>query len=210
MCIKKDITDYEGLYKVDEYGNIYSTPSDGKPSKILKQEIVKRNNTNYRRVTLSKNGKVKRFQVHRLVAEAFLPKIENKPFINHIDNNGENNHISNLEWVTHSENMIHAQKQGRLFCAQSKGGKISGKNAIAKRIKRLNKMLGKKFNNRKLISIESLGHHPKGKFECLVCNKIFIADIDSTLSLYKKDKYLSCKSCSNKYHKRKNKNNIKI
>jgi len=117
----KDIVGYEGLYQVSNTGIVKSL--DKAPSykghsylkgRELKQEITKKSHTDYRRVTLSKNSKTERFLVHRLVADAFIPNIDNKPHVNHIDNNGSNNHYSNLEWVTHSENMLHAQKQGRL------------------------------------------------------------------------------------------------
>ena len=75
-----------------------------------------RRNVRYRIVTVNvtENGKrkQKRYYVHRLVGEAFIPNPESKPQINHIDGNGENNHVSNLEWVTAKENTAHAFKLG--------------------------------------------------------------------------------------------------
>lgn len=64
-------------------------------------------------VVLCNNGMTKMYLVHRLVAEAFLPKLENRPCINHIDCNTANNVVSNLEWCTQKENVHHAWKLGR-------------------------------------------------------------------------------------------------
>ena len=140
--IFKDVKGYEGRYQVSNLGNVYSTPKDGKPNKLLKQEIVKRNHTNYRRVSLSKEGKVKRFQVHQLVAIAFIPNSENKPHINHIDNNGENNNVNNLEWCTPQENMQHSAKQGRLDAATKAGGEANANKVKEKIIKKFTELLG--------------------------------------------------------------------
>ena len=52
---------------------------------------------------LCKNGKIKYYHIHRLVAEAFIPNLENKPTVDHIDRNKLNNVVSNLRWATYKE-----------------------------------------------------------------------------------------------------------
>ena len=46
----------------------------------------------------------KRYYVHRLVAETFLPNPEGKPQVDHRDRNRSNNCVDNLRWATRSEN----------------------------------------------------------------------------------------------------------
>lgn len=66
----------------------------------------------YIRVELWKDGRGKKYLLHRLLAQAFIPNPEGKPQVNHIDGDKENNALSNLEWVTQRENQIHAYKLG--------------------------------------------------------------------------------------------------
>lgn len=81
-------------------------------------KILKPLYTGYKRhygfVNLCKNGKIKPFYVHRLVAGAFVhnPNPESKTQVNHIDGDTFNNHYTNLEWTTPKENTQHAFKLG--------------------------------------------------------------------------------------------------
>ncbi|QIZ41388.1 hypothetical protein BHV55_06760 [Bacillus sp. RZ2MS9] len=56
----------------------------------------------------------KAYRINRVVAQAYIPNVDNKPFVNHIDLNRINNNVDNLEWVTHSENMKHSYKHRKL------------------------------------------------------------------------------------------------
>lgn len=123
--IYKDILGYENLYQVSNLGNVKSLPKsdgNGNRERLLKLEVCARNHTSYYRVSLSKNGVVNRYQVHQLVAQAFIQNLDGKPLVNHIDNNGQNNIVSNLEWCTHIENMQHSAIQGRQDTPRSLGG----------------------------------------------------------------------------------------
>ena len=50
-------------------------------------------------LSLGKRGNAKYYIVARLVAEAFIPNPDNKPWVRHIDGNLLNNEASNLEWI---------------------------------------------------------------------------------------------------------------
>jgi hypothetical protein len=60
--------------------------------------------------TVSLNGKS--YNIHKLVANLFIPNNDKSLIINHKDGNKLNNHYSNLEWVTYSYNNSHAFKLG--------------------------------------------------------------------------------------------------
>lgn len=102
----KDIEGYEGRYQVSNLGRVKRVTT----GRILKgcKDIG-----GYLVVNLSKNGKVKTHKIHRLVAQVFIPKPENKPDVNHIDENKTNNLYSNLEWVTAKENNNHGTRTER-------------------------------------------------------------------------------------------------
>lgn len=107
--IWRNIKEYCGLYQISNKGRVKSLAKKTSfgsrikfhPEMILTPVIGKRG---YFVVGLSQNGKTKTKTLHRLIAEAFIPNPDNKPYIDHIDGNRLNNEISNLRWVTAKEN----------------------------------------------------------------------------------------------------------
>jgi hypothetical protein len=91
-------------YEVSNIGNIRITSTQKLRSL--------NNNTGYITCSLFYNGKPYTKQVHRLVAQAFLPPYDDpdKTVVNHKDYNKTNNHVDNLEWVSISENNKHAHQ----------------------------------------------------------------------------------------------------
>lgn len=104
--IWKDINDYEELYQISNLGNIKSLNRVLKDNRVWKERIMKpvKDKDGYFCVNLYKNNKTKRFKVHRLVAQAFIPNPDNLPCVNHKDEDKTNNNVENLEWCTHEYN----------------------------------------------------------------------------------------------------------
>lgn len=131
--VKEEWRDIEGYpnYRVSNYGRIKSLNyrNTGKEH-ILKP---KTNTAGYLRVYLMKEGKGKNFQVHRLVAMAFIPNPHNYPQVNHKTENPLRNFIyinedgtvdfekSELEWCTAQYNTNYGTRNKR--AAEAKKGK---------------------------------------------------------------------------------------
>lgn len=138
--------EYENIaknkYYISSYGRIFNTkgfqlmPFQSKPS-----------NTWYYRIALQCeniiNGKIykceRKFDIHRLVATAFIPKTEedillNRDVVNHKYNmDGRCNFVWNLEWTTTSENTIHSINNSDLQLIRNTE-KISGYEYLSEQL----------------------------------------------------------------------------
>src|SRR5699024_9115403 len=86
----KDIGGYEGLYKINKFGEIKSLERKVKSSngyRKKKERILKQteNDRGYKTIYLCKKGKCKQFSAHRLVATNFIREPLEKEVVNHID-----------------------------------------------------------------------------------------------------------------------------
>lgn len=123
--IWKNIKGFENLYQVSNKGRIKSFR---KSNKFFNQPFhfltPSKNQQGYNTVTLYKENKERhKFLVHRLVAEAFIPNLQNYPCINHKDENKDNNCVDNLEWCTYQYN--NAYGTAKLRAIKTKGKKVN-------------------------------------------------------------------------------------
>ena len=105
MIKLKKFADWPG-YLIGSDGSVYST----KRGEQVKMSPAK-GTSGYYNVGFSYEGEKKTFQVHRLVALAFLPNRKKLEIVNHLDGNKLNNDVSNLEWTTRTGNARHAAKE---------------------------------------------------------------------------------------------------
>ena len=113
----KAIKGFEKQYEVSNIGNVRSIDRvvkhyrEGFTRKYKgTSKATRLTSDGYLKCNLKNNGERFDFRVHRLVAEAFIPNIDNKPVINHKNGIKTDNRVENLEWCTVSENVIHATR----------------------------------------------------------------------------------------------------
>ena len=133
----KPVDGYEELYEVSNLGRIRRLKfvnMYGSQDKIIILKPQKRKNGYIQIIFRDKERSSERL-LHRVVAMAFLPKVDGKEFINHKDGNKANNRVDNLEWCTRSENMKHAYRSG--LAVPSSKGKFGENSNSAKAVEML-------------------------------------------------------------------------
>lgn len=99
----KPVIGYEGLYEVSNMGDVRSLRRNSTVGLVLAKFVDR----GYVRYNLSIEGKTKSFTGHKIVANAFMPKVEGKKYINHKNGIRNDNRVENLEWCTQAENQWH-------------------------------------------------------------------------------------------------------
>jgi len=115
--IWKPVVGYEGLYEVSNFGRVRSLNyNHTKTSRIMTPWVSLKD---YDYIHLCNGTTVKSCRVARLVAMAFIPNPDNKPFVDHIDTNRRNNRADNLRWCNQSENQKNPISRKRYGAAKS-------------------------------------------------------------------------------------------
>lgn len=98
------------LFAVSKCGKVL-----GKTGRILKAKSQGKYLIVSYQVIVDNLKKIRHKYIHRLVAETWLLKPENKDEVNHIDGNKLNNNYLNLEWVNRKENVDHSMSIGLIW-----------------------------------------------------------------------------------------------
>jgi hypothetical protein len=99
----EDIKGYEGLYKINRMGQVWTCFYN----RFLKPIL----SPHYYTFTLSISGVHYKEGIHRLLGLQYIKNPNNLPYIDHIDMNKTNNNLENLRWITRGGNQKNQTKQ---------------------------------------------------------------------------------------------------
>ena len=143
--IWKPVKDYEGYYEVSNLGRVRRLDRYDYGcgyARFYKGRILKNlmsGKSPYYHVQLCKDGSITNKNVHRLVAEAFIPNPDNLPCVNHKSEVKTDNIPENLEWCSQEYNANYGTKNARCIKTKIERGLMDpdGENLSSEDRKRL-------------------------------------------------------------------------
>ena len=88
----REIPDYEGLYGVSNFGNVYNLRTKCGVNPLRESYVV-----------LSKDSKAKTWRIGDLVARTWIRNVGGLAYVRHKDGDVRNNRVDNLEWCAEKE-----------------------------------------------------------------------------------------------------------
>lgn len=114
------LSDYPD-YAISNTGSIFS---HYKKSRWKRLSLNRIKNNGYVIISIrDKEGNKHTFNIHQLVALAWIPNPDNKPYVGHRDNIRTNNNSNNLFWCTAKENTAQCIREGRSYKPPKKASK---------------------------------------------------------------------------------------
>lgn len=129
MMVLFEKTKYTKYY-ITEKGEFYSFCAYQRKGKMEKRKV----SLNKKRGYVYARTNSGNYQVHRLVASAFIDNPESKYTINHKNGIKTDNRVENLEWATMKENVEHSIKNGTTKQMRKNEGNIKYTNNQCKHV----------------------------------------------------------------------------
>ena len=110
-------------YSVTTDGNVFShkKPGGNGKGKVLeysyKRELKPQpDKKGYLKIILEQGtDRMRNTNIHRLVAETYIPNPHNYDTVNHINEDKTDNRVGNLEWMSNADNVEYSQAKTRLI-----------------------------------------------------------------------------------------------
>lgn len=122
----RPVVGYEGLYEVSSLGRIRGLDRvSGNVRMVFRQGCILKQRPRRRdgRITvrLSKHGRSRPHQLHRVVLEAFVGSCPAGMECRHLNGKASDNRLSNLAWGTHTENIADRERHGQTMNGERHG-----------------------------------------------------------------------------------------
>lgn len=127
----------------------YMVSSEGRvlsKKKGMLRELRAAIHNSYPRVSLCRPGEIREFNVHALVAAAFLEKPDGSQVVRHLDGDPTNNRVENLAYGTYLENEADKARHGRRLV----GSKVYGSKLTEETVKQIREEFSRGAPSRKL------------------------------------------------------------
>lgn len=121
----RPVPGYEGAYAVSNRGRVRSITRKvrccGGGLRTVTERVLSHylNEHGYPCVALRRDGGLKTYSIHRLVARAFLGEPSSRQVVRHLNGNPSDNRLLNLRWGTYAENGADMARHGRSWGART-------------------------------------------------------------------------------------------